>query len=102
MLCIQVKPDHATLPSSPKRKWQKKMPSLPSMAIRSPSWLPFAQNQSTECKDHHDMTGCDDVLSDIFDALSGTNASSGECNLMEVDPNGPTWPEAVCWMLLIH
>src|SRR5882724_1933328 len=94
MLCIQVKPDHATPPSIPKRKWQKKMLSLPSTAIRSPSWLPFAWNQSTEHKDHHDMTGHNNMLPNVFDALSSTNASSGEHNLMEVDPNGPTQPEA--------
>src|SRR6267154_1114005 len=91
MFCMQVKPDHVTPSplSSPKKKWQKTLPSLPFMGIRLPSLLPFAQNRLTERDDHFDATRPDDALSDIFDALSGTNASAAECNPMEVDPKGP-------------
>jgi hypothetical protein len=42
-----------------KKKWQKTKPNLPSMAIRSPSWLPFAQSQSTKHEDHHDTSVSD-------------------------------------------
>ena len=36
--------------------------------------------------DHHDKTRPDDALPDVFDALSRTNPSPGECNSMEVGP----------------
>ena len=58
------------------------MPNLPSIAIRSPNWLPFEQNQSTECKDHNDTTGPDDTCPDVFDALPDTPG-------VDLDPNNP-------------
>ena len=83
MFCKQLKSDHVTPSplSSPKKKRQKTMPNLPLMAIQSPSLLPFAQNQLTEHNDYHDVTRPNDILSDMFDMLSGTNANAAEDRL---------------------
>ena len=43
----------------------------------------------TEHDDHRDVTRPNDALSDMFDALSGTNANAAEDNLMEANLNGP-------------
>ena len=91
MFCKQLKPDHVTPSplSSPKKKRQKTMPNLPLMAIRSPSLLPFAWNRLTKRDDHCYATRPNDMLSDMFDTLSGTNTNVAEDNLMEANLNGP-------------
>jgi len=71
------------------------MPSLPSLRIRSPSWMPFTRNRLNEEQDNTsnaDVTG-PNALPDVFSALSDNSPSVGQPEPIQVDTaTGPSSP----------